>query len=458
MILSNYHRAYLIGIGGIGMSAIARYLMRQGWDVAGYDRVETPLTGELVNEGMDIHYEDKAQNIPSRFLNKDQSLIIYTPAIPATNRELNFLKDNGYKVVKRSEVLAAITNEHPAIAVAGTHGKTTTSSIISHMLYKAGVPFYGLVGGLLAEYNSNFLHIPGENPIFVVEADEYDRSFLRLNPNIAVITALDADHLDIYQTKEEFKKAFIEFAGLTTDKVVLNHRVTEHIKPVNSVTYGTGNAQIRAENIRIINNQFIFDYIDENGYLPDLATTLPGAYNVENATAAIAVCRSYNIPDDAIREALGTFQGIKRRFEIINQLPFVFIDDYAHHPDEISAFLKGVRMLYPDKEITVIFQPHLYSRTRDFAEGFGHSLGESDKVILLEIYPAREVPIPGITSEIILDYIPHQNKSITTRERILEESESWSCPEVICTIGAGNIDAIVQPLADKLIKKFGHEA
>lgn len=451
MKLSEIHNVYFLGIGGIGMSALARWFMLQGKRVAGYDRTPTALTSQLVTEGMAVHFEDALQNIPSWVQEeKEKTLIIYTPAIPKDHKEYNFLKSAGFDIKKRAEVLGIITQNYFTVAVAGTHGKTTTSSMIAHLLKASGKPGSAFLGGIATNYNSNLIWHTGEEPaVVVVEADEFDRSFLWLKPNIAVVTATDADHLDIYGEHDALLQSFRDFVKNVNPegRIFLSLKAAGDLavaagSRAKTEIYGAGaEAGCRAENIRIQNHRFVFDYVNGSQTIKDLFMQMPGFHNVENAVAAISACLELGLDEAQLREGLSSYRGVKRRFEyVLNEAGKpVFIDDYAHHPEEIKAFLTSVKALYPGKKVTVIFQPHLFSRTRDFAEGFGESLSLADEVILTEIYPARELPIEGVSSDLVFRNITHGRKKLINMVQLPEliRQEDF---EVILTVGAGDID------------------
>ncbi len=443
------------------MSALARWFMHLGKKVYGYDKTRTPLTEKLEAEGATIHFDDAKENIPKEVLNlKDDVLVVLTPAIPANHTELNFLMEHSYPILKRSEVLGLITKELYTVAVAGTHGKTTTSSMIAHILKVAKKSSLSLVGGILQGYASNLI-IEGEptsETIAVLEADEYDKSFLKLSPNIAIVTSADADHLDIYGAHEEMKSSFKQFINQTSPKghiyinAQLNSWLSNENPDITNHTYGLEIGENKASNIHISGTDFIFDFHGQTSNIEGIKLPIPGYHNVENAVAAIAVSLQLGIDKKIIKESLSSFKGIKRRFEYhIKKDNLVYIDDYAHHPMEIKAFLNSVKSLYPNKKITAIFQPHLFTRTRDFADGFAESLDLADELILLNIYPARELPIKGITSEIISDKMKNRNHYLIENNALLDrvaEIES----EIILTIGAGDIDQFVQPIKELLDK------
>ncbi|MFA0962825.1 UDP-N-acetylmuramate--L-alanine ligase [Roseivirga sp. BDSF3-8] len=457
MTLSNYHIAYFLGIGGIGMSALARWFNAHGLRVSGYDRTASALTDALEAEGIRVHFEDHPDRIPQEVKDqKDKTLVVYTPAVPGDHLELNFLRENGYAIYKRSEVLGALTEGHPTVAVAGTHGKTTTSTMISHLLYDSGHPTAAFMGGISQNYSSNLLLSRDEELPYtiVVEADEFDRSFLTLVPNIAVITSTDADHLDIYGDHEHMKEAFLQFAGrVNSQGRILLGPGASALKGrtgwVHTETYGREDDLIRPENIRPEGRRCLFDVQVYDRQIKDLELYMPGFHNVENATAAIAVALELGVQEEAIRSAIRSFRGIKRRFEyIVNEDKVVYIDDYAHHPGEITALLRSVRALYPGKKVTAIFQPHLYSRTRDFASGFSHSLSLADEVLLMDIYPAREKPIPGVSSDMLMEGITAPEKKRVSAGDL--KGALANASGVVLTIGAGDIDRLVPVIRECL--------
>lgn len=451
----------MLGIGGIGMSALARYFKANGKTVSGYDRTQTTLTIELKSEGIDVNYLDEVENIPTQLTtdNASQSLVIFTPAIPKDSVQYNYLLKSGVNMVKRSVVLGWIAEQSFTIAVAGTHGKTTTSSIITHLLKQADVNCTAFLGGISINYDSNLVlgnYDDATNPPkVVVEADEFDRSFLTLHPDIAVITSMDSDHLDIYGDKEHLEESYRLFAQQVKPKGILIHKAGLSI-PVSGTkifTYSIEQpADYRAENIVVENNQYVFDLVTPQDRFYKLALGLPGRHNVENAVAACAVALQLEITIEKIKNALASYQGVHRRFEYhIRKNNLTFIDDYAHHPEELRAAINSVKELFPDKKITGIFQPHLYTRTRDFADGFAESLSLLDSLFLLDIYPARELPIEGVTSQMILNKVKSTNKKLVSKENLINEL-LVSKPEVVLTLGAGDIDALVKPIKEALSK------
>lgn len=459
--MENYHNVYFLGIGGIGMSAIARWFRLQGRFVAGYDKTPTPLTRALEAEGMQVHYDDRVGNIPGDVVErKEGTLVIYTPAIPKNHVEWNFLKNAGFTIKKRSEVLGMITREKFTIAVAGTHGKTTTSSMIAHILYEAGMSSVGFLGGVLQNYDTNLVIRNGESPDarVVVEADEFDRSFLTLHPDMAVITSADADHLDIYGDHEALKKSFSDFIQNMKPggKLFVNEKIASNFDypaVLESFTYSLEKGDFHAENVTAQAGCFVFDYLSEKEKIKEIQLNVPGFHNVENAVAAISVSLSLGVEAETIKKAIGSYKGVKRRFDYqVQEEDLVYIDDYAHHPSEINALLDSVRALYPGKKITVVFQPHLYSRTRDFAGGFSESLSKADELIMMNIYPARELPIEGVDSQMILRDVTIENKQLVDDEDLLPLLEEKKL-EVLLTVGAGDIDRFVLPLKEMLMQK-----
>lgn len=442
MSLNDIHTVYMVGIGGIGMSALARYFQARGQAVHGYDRTETPLTRALVAEGMSIHYQENVGAIPEQV-----DLVIYTPAIPSDHAELQYFRERGMRLYKRAEILGLISHHQRTIAIAGTHGKTTTSSLTAHLLHTAGLAPTAFLGGVATNFGSNFL--AGKSDWVVVEADEFDRSFLHLQPELMVITSTDADHLDIYGDADSMlESGFRAFAKkLKSDghKWVQKDQVDALAVPGGS-TYGLTAGDCRADRIRVAGGQFVFDYTDQAGTLPSLSLPLPGRHNVENAVAAIAIARYLGVEDQDIREGLASFAGIQRRFERIYQDDdLVFYDDYAHHPSELRAAIGAARELHPGKRITGIFQPHLYSRTQDFASGFAEALDQLDELILLEIYPAREKPIPGVSAAMIRSLMQNDRVQLARREDLPGILAEYR-PEVLLTLGAGDISERVQPI------------
>lgn len=452
MEIKDLKTVYFIGIGGIGMSALARYFKSAGKNVWGYDRTQTHLTKELENEGIPIHYSDE----PDSF-NEVPDLVVYTPAVPKEHKELAWLQQHGVVIKKRSEVLGLITKDTYSIGIAGTHGKTTITSMVAHMLRVAGKDPFAFVGGITKNYNSNLL-LSQSNEISVVEADEFDRSFLKLFPDIAVISAMDADHLDIYGDKEHLTESFFLYAAQIKQGGTL---ILKKSLPVPAdlqaklFTYGIeGTADLYATDLRVEEGHYYYTIVCNGEPLCSVKAGIPGVHNVENALAAAAVGVCTGVSKEFIKEAIETYKGVQRRFDYrIDEKELVFIDDYAHHPEEIKAFLRSVRELYPSKKITGIFQPHLFTRTRDFATEFAKSLEMLDEVILLDIYPARELPIPGIDSQMLLDKITGvKRKDLYKKEELIESLVGRNL-EVLVTIGAGDIDKLVEPI-EKTLKNI----
>lgn len=445
MDLNNIQRVYFIGIGGIGMSAIARFFNEKGVQVSGYDRSITVLTKKLETEGMQIHYNDDVNEV-----DKDANLVVYTPAIPAAHTELQWYRDNGYEVVKRSDVLQEITRSMFAITVAGTHGKTTVSTMIAHLLTDSGYGCNAFLGGISVNYNKNFWS--SEKQVAVIEADEYDRSFLKLSPDVAVLTAMDADHLDIYGTPEAMEDAFIQYTHNIKPNGTLIARFGLHrnkeLNATNKLLYSLQNdaANAYAANIRMHNGGYEFDVMQQDWMIDNISLHIGGMHNVENAVAAITVAHLLGIGADKIKAAMANFQGIKRRFEyVVKNDKVVYIDDYAHHPEELRALISSAKALFPGKRCTVVFQPHLFTRTRDLADGFAESLSLADEVILLPIYPARELPIEGVSSEMIAAKMTVP-VTIVPKDKVVRFLDEKELPLLI-TAGAGDIDQLKEPIA-----------
>jgi UDP-N-acetylmuramate--alanine ligase len=448
MELKNIQRVYLVGIGGIGMSGLARYFHHLGLVVCGYDKTSTPLTDALHNEGIAVIFEDRTDWIPMSFQQPcDGTLIIYTPAIPKDSAVLNYFKNKGFDLQKRSQVLGIISRGMFTIAVAGTHGKTTTSGMIAHILKDSGKDCSAFLGGISSNYNTNVLY--GDNDIVVVEADEYDRSFLTLNPDTAIITSMDADHLDIYGDHSQLEESFRLFASQIKQGGILIYK--KGLPLAEGFTYGVNTeAGAMGSNIRIEDGNFHFDFDNGTTAIHNIRMGIAGLHNIENAVAAIEASLRLEISGDAIREALGSFKGIKRRFEyIVRNEEHIYIDDYAHHPEELRAAITSVKRLFPNKKLTVIFQPHLFTRTRDFANGFAEVLDLADELLLLEIYPARELPIEGVNSNMLLSRMKLENKQIVGKQEAVDLIREKS-PELLLTVGAGDIDTLVQPLKQVL--------
>jgi UDP-N-acetylmuramate--alanine ligase len=458
--LDSIREVYFIGIGGIGMSAVARFFYSNGVKVSGYDRTSTPLTKELEASGIPIHYEENIS-----LVNQNADLVVYTPAIPAANKELQYYREKGTKIVKRSDVLQLISESSFNICIAGTHGKTTITTMVAHLLRDSGFGCNAFLGGIAVNYGTNFWSNPKN--VCVIEADEYDRSFLKLSPDIAIITAMDADHLDIYGTADAVEQAFIDFSerikpgGLLFRQFGLK-RGKELAKGLADTKYTYSlqneNADVYGENIRLDNGGYDFDIVMKDDRIDNVRLNMGGMHNVENAIAAIAVASSLGIEHDKIRSAVESFRGVKRRFEyLIRNRKLVFVDDYAHHPEELRALINGARTLFRQRKCTIIFQPHLYTRTRDFADGFAEVLDLADEVILLPIYPARELPIEGVTSEMILDKMKNENKKVMDKQQLIDwikndykKGINDEFGSLLITAGAGDIDTLLMPIKDLL--------
>ena len=444
MNLKNIQNVYFVGIGGIGMSAIARYFAANGKNVAGYDKAASQVTTDLEQLGIQIHFKDAIKNIPISFLDKEKTLIIYTPAIPKEHSEFNYFVAAKFTVLKRAEILGKITDTTFCLAVAGTHGKTTTSSILGHiMVSKKATSF---LGGIAENYNSNL--ILGEDKISVVEADEFDRSFLQLSPNIACITSMDADHLDIYKNPEALAESFVAFSNKVSETLIVAKGL-----PLKGLTYAIEDtADYRASNLRIEEGTYIFDVQTPTAAIKNITFHLPGQHNVMNALAALAMADVYGVSLENIKASLASFKGVKRRFSYkIKTADFVLIDDYAHHPTEINAVAHSVREMYPNQEILVVFQPHLFSRTRDFAADFALALNKFNEIILLDIYPAREAPIAGVTATWLLDKIENKNKKLSQKNNLVKDIKNSSA-KVVVMLGAGDIGVVINEVSKELLK------
>ena len=445
---------YFIGIGGIGMSAIARYFKFKGYEVSGYDRTPSELTAKLESEGIGVHYEDNVGFIPK---DVEETLVIYTPAIPAELSELKYVLDNGYRVVKRSKALGEITAGQTCLAVAGTHGKTTTSTLVAHIITEGGHGCSAFLGGISKNYGTNLLM--SHTPTVVAEADEFDRSFLQLHPAIAAITAMDADHLDIYGDLAHVQEAFREFASQVSETLILKYGcpVSDDQTPARIYTYHFDDrrADIHSTNLRLDGTgHYTYDLVYPGGVLTDIRVGTLGWLNVENSIAAAAICLCYGIDAQKIRHAIGTFEGAQRRLdEHINTPALTYIDDYAHHPAELASAISSIRGIFPGRKITGVFQPHLYTRTRDFAGEFAAALSALDKLILLDIYPAREEPIPGVSSEIIFNAVTAPEKVLLKREELMDYLKDEKL-DVLVTFGAGNIDRFIEPIRQMLQKRI----
>ena len=454
--LADIKQVYFLGIGGIGMSALARYFASQGIAVSGYDRTSTELTLQLEKEGIAVHYEDNPAKLPLN-LNVADSLIVYTPAVPANHKELNVLIDSGYRLHKRAEVLGIICNSQRTIAVAGTHGKTTVSTMTAHILKSSATGCAAFLGGISKNYQTNLLLDDTGSPWIVAEADEFDRSFLQLRPELAVITSMDADHLDIYGSHEKVIESFNLFAGQINAKGALVLKkgllIGADLSAIRKYSYSiTENADFCAENIALKDGFYQFDLKTPTFTIEKLVLNYPGLLNVENAVAASALALLAGVSPDEIRRALTTYSGVKRRFDIqLNNGTYILIDDYAHHPEELRATIQSVKDVYKGRTLTGVFQPHLFSRTKDFAAGFANSLNLLDEIVLLDIYPARELPMEGVTSELIFNQIPNPNKRLCSKNELVGLAASFK-PGIVLMMGAGDIDTLVGPVKEQLLK------
>lgn len=449
---------YFIGAGGIGMSALVRYFLSKGKKVGGYDRTPSELTEKLIKEGALIHYEDNICSIPADFKVKESTLIVYTPAIPASHTEFTWFRDNGFSIQKRSQVLGMLTRSGKGLCVAGTHGKTTTSTMAAHLLHQSHVECNAFLGGISKNYGTNLL-LSDKSEYVVIEADEFDRSFHWLTPFATVITATDADHLDIYGTKEAYLESFRHYTSLIQPGGALIMREGIELDPqlhegVTLYTYSRESGDFHAENVRIGNGEIFFDYLSPLGNIKDIQLGVPVAINIENGIAAMALAQLSGVDNDEIKQAMATFRGVDRRFDFkIKNDKVVFLSDYAHHPEEIKQSILSMRALYNDKKLTAVFQPHLYTRTRDFYQEFADSLSLLDEVILTEIYPARELPIEGVSSQLIYDHLrPGIEKCICRKEDIIQVLKEKKI-EVLITLGAGDIDNYVPQICDLLNKE-----
>ncbi|MDR1715759.1 MAG: UDP-N-acetylmuramate--L-alanine ligase [Prevotella sp.] len=456
--MNNIQSIYFIGIGGIGMSNLARYFMSKGKKVAGYDRTETSLTKDLVTEGAEIHYTDDIKLIPGYCKDKESTLVVYTPAVPGENEEVRYFRENGFIIQKRAQVLGIITKSSKALCCAGTHGKTTTSSMLAHILKQSHLDCNAFLGGILKNYGSNLM-LSDKSEFTVVEADEYDRSFHWLHPYMALITSVDPDHLDIYGTEEEYLKSFEKFTSLIQPggALVMKHNIKlspKTGKDVRIYTYSMDKGDFHAQNIKIGNGEIRFDFVTPKGTIDDIQLGVPVKINIENGIGSMALAWLNGATAEELRHGMATFMGAKRRFDFLLKTDkIVMIDDYAHHPEELAASITSVKELYPDRKLTGIFQPHLYTRTRDFASEFARSLSLLDELILLDIYPAREKPIEGVTSKIIFDKVTCP-KTLCNKEELLPLLENKKDLEVLLTVGAGDIDRLLGPIKDILEQKI----
>lgn len=448
--IASFDRAYFIGIGGIGMSALARYFKLKGWEVAGYDKTPSSITDALEDEGIAVHFYDLGEDLPAHFLDTEKTLVVYTPAIPKDMKELLFVQHNDYSVMKRAQVLGMITRDSKALGVAGTHGKTTTSTMLAHILNESDQGCNAFLGGIGSNFNSNFVSHP-TSPWTVVEADEFDRSFLQLTPFASIVTSTDADHLDIYGDDTVFLEGFQAYVDLIDpDGFAVLHKDI-NISTKNEIRYGlNADVDFSGNNLRVENGAFLMDVTTPDGIWSSVELGIPGTHNAENALACIALGVQLGLTEELLRSALKSFLGVKRRFEYcIRTEKRIYIDDYAHHPTEINALLDSIELMYPNKRVIGVFQPHLFSRTRDFFDAFAKSLSRLDEVVLLPIYPARELPIDGITSDVLLEKITAKQKRVLLPMEAIDYVAQSNC-EIVLTIGAGDIDRIVLPLKTRL--------
>ena len=449
-----YKNIYFIGIGGIGMSAIARYYKQKGFAVSGYDRTPSDLTRSLESEGINVHYEDLPSRIP---VPVEETLVVYTPAVPQDFGELVKARSAGYRVIKRSQMLGEISRGQRCLAVAGTHGKTTTSTLAAHILTESGEGCSAFLGGISKNYRTNLL--VSTRGTIVAEADEFDRSFLQLFPEIAVITAMDPDHLDIYGNAEAYRQAFRDFASQVSGTLIVKSGLPLGTgdTPARILTYHTSDpaADYHSENLHVDElGHYVFDLVYPGGVLEQIRPGVPGRLNVENSIAAAAICLEYGIAPEAVRKAIGSFQGVMRRLDVhLNTPQLTYLDDYAHHPAELASAIGALRDMFPGRKLTGIFQPHLYTRTRDFAPDFAQSLSRLDKLILLDIYPAREEPIPGVTSELIFNAVTAPEKVLLHKEELMDYLRKEPL-DVLVTFGAGNIDRFIGPITEMLEKRL----
>lgn len=442
--LQNIARVYFIGIGGIGMSALARYYVSIGVDVAGYDKTETEITNALTALGIQITFEAALNEVPKSYLDNTSTLVVYTPAIPVEQEQLCYFQEEGFQVLKRSQVLGVITRDVFTLAVAGTHGKTTTSTILAHLLYESGIKVTAFLGGISENYNSNYLS--SGNDVVVVEADEFDRSFLNLHPNISAITSMDADHLDIYGNADALVQSFEDFAALNRNQLLVTNGLS-----INGISVGLNDGSAyEARDISIANGSYFFNLKTPDGVIENIEATMPGHHNLKNAITAMAMALEYGVEVPKLIKALKSFKGIQRRFSYqIQTNDLVFIDDYAHHPTEINALHQAVREMHQGKKVLAVFQPHLFSRTKDFAEDFAKSLSQFDEIWLLDIYPARELPLEGVNSQWLLSMIENEHKRLVSKEQLVNEISAVDA-KIIVTIGAGDIGAQVKKIKQEL--------
>jgi UDP-N-acetylmuramate--alanine ligase len=449
---------YFLGIGGIGMSALARYFKAKGYAVAGYDRVASALTLELEAEQIPVHYEDDVRLIPDPFKVSADTRVVFTPAVPTSMSEMEWFKANGFELLKRSQLLGEVTRMQQGLCVAGTHGKTTTSTMLAHLLRNSAVDCNAFLGGISKNFQKNLL-LSEKSNLVVIEADEYDRSFWTLSPQMAVITAVDADHLDIYGTEENYRASFETFTSLIRPGGVLLMKKGLPIKPelaedVRLFSYSVEGGDFHADNIRIGNGEIVFDFITPEGVVENITLGVPVYVNIENGVAAMAIAWLNGVSEEELRKGMSTFRGVKRRFDFhLKGDDIVFLDDYAHHPKELSSSIESVRSLYQNRKLTVVFQPHLYTRTRDLADEFAEALSKADELILLEIYPARELPIPGVTSQMLLDKVDLDNKRLMSKEELVRSADVADY-DVLLMVGAGDLDLLVPEITQKLESRF----
>jgi UDP-N-acetylmuramate--alanine ligase len=450
--LTDFQNIYFLGIGGIGMSALARYFNSTGYSVGGYDKTPSPLTDQLIQEGCEIHFKDLGEDIPLKFNRKSTTLVVLTPAIPVDHSEWKYFKEIGFTILKRSEVLGLITQKLKGLCVAGTHGKTTTSTMLAHILNTSSWKCNAFLGGISSNFKSNLL-IDESSPFAVIEADEFDRSFLRLSPFSSIITSADPDHLDIYGSASQFQEGFQLYAQkISKDGFLIVKEGLPFMSEAKRITYSVSSntADFYAQNLRIEGGQFFMDVYFSSEVWENVELGVPGIHNAENALACIALLVSMGMDEVQIRRGLQSFHGVKRRFEyIVRDKRFIYVDDYAHHPKEIKALIDSIRLMYPTKKVTGIFQPHLFSRTNDFMEDFAVELGKLDEVVLLPIYPARELPMEGVTSDVLLEKIENSNKKLLQPQDVIDSFSVDNC-DVLLTIGAGDIDRIVDKLKLKI--------
>ncbi len=449
---------YFVGIGGIGMSALARYFKAKGFCVAGYDRVSSVLTRELEQEGISIHYVDDVAMIPEAYRKPDDTVVVYTPAVPSDMSEMTWFREHNFVIQKRSQILGEITRMQKGLCVSGTHGKTTTSTMLSHLLHNSSVQCNAFLGGISKNFSKNLL-LSDESDLVVIEADEYDHSFLTLSPYMAVVTAVDADHLDIYGTVEAYRAGFEEFTSLIRPDGVLLMKEGLPIHPrlqkgVTHYTYSVDKGDFHAENIRIGKGEIVFDFVTPKEVIKDIQLGVPVYVNIENGVAAMSIAWLNGVRPDELREGMKSFRGVKRRFDFhIKSDKIVFLDDYAHHPNELKSSIESIRRLYADRRLTVVFQPHLYTRTRDLADDFAKVLSTADELMLLDIYPAREQPIPGVNSQMLLDKVELKNKRLISKQDLVKSVDERAY-DVLLMVGAGDLDLLIPEMEQKFRKKY----